>query len=98
MLEPSPAAAPSSAPSPAPTASALAMASGSSALGGLPRSARPARRPQQARSAQSAGRQPQQARSAWSAGRQLTAHEAVTQLYTSHTRSLVRLAALLVRD
>src|SRR5450755_4593971 len=84
MLEPSPAAAPSSAPgpAPAPTASVLAMASGSSALGDLPRSARPARRPQQA----------------WSAGRQLTAHEAVTQLYTSHTRSLVRLAALLVRD
>jgi RNA polymerase sigma-70 factor (sigma-E family) len=100
MLEPNPSAAPSSAPGPvpAPTTSVLAMASGSSALGDLPRSARPARRPQQARSAQSAGRQPQQARSAWSAGRQLTAHEAVTQLYTSHTRSLVRLAALLVRD
>ena len=32
------------------------------------------------------------------AGRQLTADEAVTQLYTSHYRSLVRLAALLVRD
>ena len=100
MLDPTPAAMPSTAPgaSPAQTASALAMASGSSALGVLPRSARPARRPQQARSAQSAGRQPQQARSAQSAGRQLTAHEAVTELYTSHYRSLVRLAALLVRD
>jgi len=87
MLEPIPAAVPSSARgrSPALTAGALAMASGSAALGGLPRSARPALRPRQARSAQSAGRQ-------------LTADEAVTQLYTSHYRSLVRLAALLVRD
>ena len=87
MLEPIPAAVPSSARgrSPALTAGALAMASGSAALGGLPRSARPALRPWQARSAQSAGRQ-------------LTADEAVTQLYTSHYRSLVRLAALLVRD
>jgi RNA polymerase sigma-70 factor (sigma-E family) len=87
MLEPIPAAVPSSARgrSPALTTGALAMASGSAALGGLPRSARPALRPWQARSAQSAGRQ-------------LTADEAVTQLYTSHYRSLVRLAALLVRD
>ena len=96
MLETTPAAAPSSAPgpSPAPTAGGLAMASGSSALKGLPRSALPARRPQQARP----GRQPQQARSAQSTGGQLTADEAVTQLYTSHYHSLVRLAALLVRD
>jgi RNA polymerase sigma-70 factor (sigma-E family) len=87
MLEPIPAAVPSSARGrlPALTAGALAMASGGSALGGLPRSARPALRPRQAQSAQSAGRQ-------------LTADEAVTQLYTSHYRSLVRLAALLVRD
>ena len=100
MLEPTPAAAPSSAPKSyvAPTASALAMASGSSALKGLPRSARPARRPQQVRSAQPAGRQPRQARSDQSVGRQLTAREAVTELYTSHYGSLVRLAALLVRD
>ena len=100
MLEPTPAAAPSSAPKSyvAPTASVLAMASGSSALKGLPRSARPARRPQQVRSAQPAGRQPRQARSDQSVGRQLTAREAVTELYTSHYGSLVRLAALLVRD
>ena len=100
MLDPTPAAAPSSAfgPSPAQPAGALAMASGTSALGGLPWPARPALRPQHARSARSAGGQPQQARSAQSAGRQLTADEAVTQLYTSHYSSLVRLAALLVRD
>jgi len=87
MLDPTLAAAPSSAfgPSPAQPAGALAMASGTSALGGLPWSARPVLRPQHARSAQSAGRQ-------------LTADEAVTQLYTSHYSSLVRLAALLVRD
>ena len=74
------------------------MASGTSALGDLPWSVRPVLRPQHARSARSAGRQPQQARSAQSTGRQLTADEAVTQLYTSYYSSLVRLAALLLRD
>jgi RNA polymerase sigma-70 factor (sigma-E family) len=87
MLEPIPAAAPSFASGrfPVQPATALAMASGSGALGSLPWPARPARRPQQARSAQSAGRQ-------------LTADEAITQLYTGHYHSLVRLAAMLVRD